>query len=368
MSADRDPAEPDDRRRYRYSVGTQASGEWGARTLAIPVKGAPKNVYGRGAAEATGVSLLPRRNSTDGGGVVVGVVDTGWRPHYWSAGAVLAAPDDLEELDQDGVPGLEHQAGHGTFVSGLVLQQAQAAAVRMERALSGKGTGSTGAVAQAALRLVARGVDVLNLSLGTRDGTPGAPGEPDAEAASRKLMSKLFRLNPDLVVVAAAGNLEEGPKGGYEDDADYWPAALSAEFPNLVAVGAVARSGARAPWSNTGPWVDLVAPGEQLLSTYLFYTPPPGDPDPEAQRYRGWAAWSGTSFATAVVSGQVACTMSQRQVTAQEAVALLRSEAARRVDGVPLVSGQVTLVHDDQLRPGGPPGPAGPLPGPWWRA
>jgi len=365
-----DSARLDRRQHYRYSTGTGDPGKWGARTLAIPVKGAPKNIYGRGAADATGETLLARRNSSDGGGVVVGVVDTGWRPHYWSAGAVLAAPDDLEELDQDGVPGLEHQAGHGTFVSGLVLQQAQAAAVRMERALSGDGSGSTGAVAQAALRLVARGADVLNLSLGTRDGAPGAPGEIDAEAASRLLMDELFGLDPDLVVVAAAGNLDEAADGTCEDAAAYWPAALSgdAAYPNLLAVGALDRYGRWPTWSNFGNWVDLAAPGDQLLSTYLFYTPPPDDPDPHAQRYRGWAAWSGTSFATAVVSGQVARTMSRRQVSGPEAVALLKAEAATRVRNVPVVPGDVQVVPDAHLTAGAHrPGPAAAWLGPWWR-
>ncbi len=364
-------AEPPERRQgYRYSTGTQDPGRWGARTLAIPVKGAPKNVYGRGAADAAGETLLARRNSADGGGVVVGVVDTGWRPHYWSAGAVLAAPDDLEELDQDGVPGLEPQAGHGTFVSGLVLQQAEAVAVRMERALQGDGSGSTGAVAQAALRLVSRGVDVLNLSLGTREGAPGAPGEKSAEAASRLLMDELFGLNPDLVVVAAAGNLDQAADGTYEGSAAYWPAALAADpaYPGLVAVGAVDRHGNWPAWGNDGDWVGLAAPGDQLLSTYLFYTPPPDDPDPHAQRYRGWAAWSGTSFSTAVVSGQVARTMSQRQVSAHEAVAVLTREAGTYARGRPVVAGQVRVVPDQHLTPGAHRAGTGPSwPGPWWR-
>lgn len=372
MRAVADPAATRSRLAYRYSTGSVDPGRWGARTLAIPVKGAPKNIYGRGAADATGETLLARRDSADGGGVVVGVVDTGWRPHYWSAGAVLAAPDDLEELDQDGVPGLEHQAGHGTFVSGLVLQQAQAAAVRMERALSGDGTGSTGAVAQAALRLVARGADVLNLSLGSREGTPGAPGEPPAEATARLLMDELFALRPDLVVVAAAGNLDQRADGSYEGPAAYWPAALAGDpaYPNLLAVGALDRDGRRPVWSNSGPWVDLLAPGDQLLSTYLFYTPPPGDPDPYAQRYRGWAAWSGTSFATAVVSGQVARTMSSRQVAGPEAVALLK--AGPLVGGTPVVPGRVRVVPDAHLTPGAPPADGrqperAAWPRPWWR-
>ncbi|WP_260615393.1 S8 family serine peptidase [Microbispora sp. KK1-11] len=83
-------------------------------------------------------------------------------------------------------------------------------------------------------------------------------------------------------VVACAGNTASSRP--------FWPAAL----PGVVAVGAL-DGDARAGFSAYGPWVDVWAPGVGLVSSFLDY----GD-------FHGYAAWSGTSFAAAVVTGALA--------------------------------------------------------------
>jgi hypothetical protein len=82
-----------------------------------------------------------------------------------------------------------------------------------------------------------------------------------------------------LVVVAAAGN--EG-----REDRRY-PAA----YPSVVGVGAIDRDGKLFRSSNRGPWVELYAPGVEVLSTV------PGS---------AFAFGSGTSLAAAHVTGSLA--------------------------------------------------------------
>lgn len=82
-----------------------------------------------------------------------------------------------------------------------------------------------------------------------------------------------------LVVVAAAGN--EG-----RDERRY-PAA----YPSVIGVGAVDREGRLFPSTNRGPWVELYAPGVEVLSTV------PGS---------AFAFGNGTSLAAAHVTGSLA--------------------------------------------------------------
>lgn len=323
---------------------------WAVDLLSVPVHGAPKNVYGKNAATASAEEMPARRNSSSGGGVLVGVVDTGWRPHEWLNGAVLAAPDDVEALDQDSRPGLEQEAGHGTFISGLILQQAEAAGVWVERALDSSGNGNIQEVGEAAKRLARRGVHILNLSLGTSTRLEEKSDADTNRLAYTQLMRELFEINKDLVVVAAAGNLD----GGQQPGEPVWPAALpTATFPNVIAVGALDRQGnSWASWSNRAPWVDFAAPGSDLLSTYLYHRSTQQELE-TAEDFTGWAYWSGTSFATAVVSGVLARTMTEKACTAPAAVAALRTAARQHTDElhVPVVAATVRLDPDPDPDP-----------------
>src|SRR5690606_27242397 len=80
-------------------------------------------------------------------------------------------------------------------------------------------------------------------------------------------------------VIACAGNTGSSRP--------FWPAAL----PTVIAVGAL-DGGARAAFSAHGPWVDAWAQGVGLTSSFL-----------EFGRFRGYAPWSGASFAAALATG-----------------------------------------------------------------
>ena len=166
------------------------------------------------------------------------VLDTGYTPklHPWLDARVDAAPATLEETDVHPRNGwLDDEAGHGTFIAGLILDRAPTATIRVAKVLDSEGYGSELALAGAILEQAAAGADIVNLSLGcyTHDDQP-----PVA------LAEALRHLPATTVVVAAAGN-----------DATHrplWPAAHK----RAIAVAAVDDRLRRARFSNYGWWVD----------------------------------------------------------------------------------------------------------------
>jgi hypothetical protein len=265
-------------------------------------------------------SLPHVRRERVGDNIGVGVVDTAVdNTHPWFAGLVRGDPAD------DDVSGLllnNNKAGHATFVAGLVLEQAPAANVVVQGALAANGQGATETVIEKALELV-RGkqpdgrhtIDILNLSL-------GCYGTETEKAQFEKLLDDMWAENPNLIVVAAAGNKRPDQTG------PFYPAALSVGRPNLVAVGAACDLTATqwAEFSNQGSNVTFRVCGVGLVSTFLRFTTQSGNPDGR------WATWGGTSFSTAIVSGMIAARMAPgdgaQAKTGPEAVADLLGNAA----------------------------------------
>lgn len=234
------------------------------------------------------------------GEVVAAVLDTGLAPHPWVA---RWYDDDIAETpDADGDGVRDRQAGHGTFVAGLILRHAPGVRLRVLRLLDSDGVSDEAALLRALAGLRGGRTDVVNLSFGGHT-FDDAPPLGLAEA-----------LADFPAVVACAGNTASSRP--------FWPAAL----PGVVAVGALDGDG-RAGFSAYGPWVDVWAPGVGLTSSFLSY----GD-------FRGYATWSGTSFAAAVVTGALARLC--REVPPAEAVRRLLDGGRRVADlGVVVTSG-----------------------------
>lgn len=227
----------------------------------------------------------------------VAVLDTGLSPHPWFDDEewYRAQRSDhiAEVLDADLDYELDSQAGHGTFVAGLVAQRAPDARMRIGRLLGSDGICDelqlVGALADLRAWSSTTGtpIDVVNLSLGgyTFDDRPSP------------LVSNAIRgFGRQTVVVACAGN--------NASDRPFWPAALGP----VVSVAALDPDGAeRAEFSNYGWWVDACAIGEQVSSTFVHFNgpePPSRGADPDL--FRGYASWSGTSFAAPQVAGTIA--------------------------------------------------------------
>lgn len=251
-----------------------------------------------------------------GTGVRVGIVDTGLLDHPWLEGRAQRARGDadLEELHERDPEVFDFEAGHGTFVAGIVLQCAPGAEVFVYGVDDKQGRLDHASLNDAIDFLVRqREVDILNFSFGGF-----AEDSADDVPLLRETLRRAGRHNPDLVMVAAAGNHEDpaNPEPGR-----FFPAAER----DVIGVGALDRTGDQmAGFSNDGDWVDCVAIGDHLLSTHLlegglaFRTPAPNEGDDhthaepvvEKVDFQGYARWSGTSFSAPLVAGAIAARMS----------------------------------------------------------
>ncbi|MGK5522839.1 type VII secretion-associated serine protease mycosin [Micromonospora sp. URMC 107] len=193
-----------------------------------------------------------------GAGVTVAVIDSGVdRRHPQLAGRVL---DGTDLLDPGGDGGRDC-AGHGTGVASIIAAAprdgvafrglapgARILPVRVseQQVVEGRESGRTvsaGDFARAIRWAVDHDADVLNLSVVLY------ADDPAVRAAIG------YAVDRDVVVVAAAGNLHDA------GDPRPYPAA----YDGVLGVGAIGADGARAPFSQTGSYVDLVAPGGDVL-------------------------------------------------------------------------------------------------------
>jgi membrane-anchored mycosin MYCP len=261
----------------------------------------------------------PPRSQGPGRGVRVGVLDTGLSSQQWLAGAWTARYSDLLPIDLK----QPSSAGHATFVSGLVLSQAPGATVEVRRLLDeATGTATSWDAAQQIVDFGSTGLDILNLSFAcfTEDGE-----------APMAIASAIDRLDPRLVVVAAAGN--HGSESGDKGRRPAFPAALD----DVVAVGSVGDDWERSAFSaDKVPWIDVLAPGENVVSTFLTGTYP-GEKDQPDVTFNGFAEWSGTSFSTALVTGLIAAGTVPGRVSARASWDNIRSSLQRGPDGAPPV-------------------------------
>jgi Subtilase family len=220
--------------------------------------------------------------------VLVAVLDTGYDPevpslHKGLSWRVSYLPEDVEvPVGADGY--LAAEAGHGTFIDGIIMRMAPSARIRQVKVLDPAGVTDDVCLAHALRRANA---PVINLSLG---GYTAGDRPPSASAKA------IAALPAGTVVVAAAGNNHSARP--------FYPAAAD----GVIAVGAVdVHDGHvhRAHFSNHGPWVRVYLPGTRVRSTYLqgIWQRPP---DPLPRPMHGTACWNGTSFAAPQLAALIA--------------------------------------------------------------
>ena len=257
---------------------------------------------------------LPHRTRQpgDGKGVTLAVLDTGlFANTLFPPGRVTGLGQVADTWDADGDGFADAESGHGTFVSGLILQVAPAARVLVAKVLNSHGVGDDLDVAKA-MEALPPEVQIVNLSLG---GYTEDDSAPLAIAGALRMM----RARGGAVVAAAGNSGLNRP---------FWPAA----FKSVIGVGATdfGKRWIRPKWSNYGYWVDVATRGSNVASTFDTGTTEAIDENGNKSMlsFDGWARWDGTSFSTPVVAGYLARLMTRQRLTqAEQAVVHLLATA-----------------------------------------
>jgi hypothetical protein len=201
--------------------------------------------------------------------VIVAIVDTGVQADHPDLQGRLVPGINI--VDPNSPP--DDDVGHGTHVAGIIAADVNNnegvagmtwyTKIMPVKALDSSGAGTTYSVAEGIIWATDHGAQVINLSLGNY-------------AQTNFLHDAVkYAFDHGVVLVAASGN-DNTDRPGY-------PAA----YPEVFAVSATDPDDSRASYSNYGDYIDVVAPGTQIASTF------PGS------RY---AALSGTSMACPHVS------------------------------------------------------------------
>lgn len=280
------------------------------------------------------INLGKAQAMASGSGITVAVLDTGFDLGHPALAGRLRAGWDFVDGDADPSEATTTTGagyGHGTHVAGLVAWVAPGARILPLRVLDAEGQGNAWVLAEAMLRAIdpdgnpatADGAQVINLSLaGLQDSKlmrtidklvicvlplPGDTADPlvDLSDAGYDLDRQRCGVQGGALVAAGAGN--DG-----STSLRTWPAAESAY--GLVAVAASNPQGRLASFSNSGNWIALAAPGDQVTSSI------PGG---------GHATCSGTSMATPLVAGAAALVRERfPQLAARDVVRCLVSSGS----------------------------------------
>ncbi len=188
-------------------------------------------------------------NLSNGGGIVVAVLDTGLKTNGNDGIDCVAVGTDIVNLDADPTDG----DGHGTHVSGTIAQStnnaigvaglAHGACIMPVKVLDDNGSGSFADITDGIYYSVNNGARVINMSLGT-NARHGVTSDQFMDPALN------YAYTSGVTVVCASGN------DGSRKNVSY-----PAIYPTTIAVGAVDLQSKVTRYSNKGDNLDIVAPG-----------------------------------------------------------------------------------------------------------
>lgn len=275
---------------------------------------------------------------TMGRGVRVAVIDTGLDTRH------PQLRDAQVERGVNVLPGFpQHDVtdcsgGHGTSVTGVIAAQhvdnvafvgvaPDVTIVPIKQTnTNGDKSGNAAGIAAGIDAAIAAKAQVVNISV-----TVANPGIGLRAAVARAAKN-------NLIIVAAAGNDGQG------QNLPAYPAAYSTEFPNVIAVSASNVDDVIAPFSDTGDYVNVAAPGVKVIV---------------AAPVSGYTELDGTSFAAPYVTGTVALVLGAHpNLSAEQVRNRIEATADRppvsvpdRTYGYGIVNPYlaVTTIRDDSL-------------------
>jgi hypothetical protein len=230
--------------------------------------------------------------SSWGRGTTIAILDTGVAADATFGLTRLRALD----IGLGTTPGNGPEDGHGTAVAALAAGLAgdapgvaPAASLLSIRVTDSSGTSDLFTISQAIVTAVDAGAKIINVSLG------GYSTGPVLDSAIAYATQK------GALIVAAAGNDQAAQLA--------WPAA----DPRVVSVGAIDKAEQQVSFSNSGPQLQLTAPGYGVQTAWL-----------NGQR----VYVDGTSASAPIVAGAIAAVISQNpSLTPQQAADLLARTA-----------------------------------------
>ncbi len=260
-------------------------------------------IDGQSPVDFYGQPSLPRLHLAEahqismGSGVRVAVIDTGIDfAHPAFAGRILSPYYDFLDNDPDPQEMLGGAgSGHGTFVAGLVALAAPGAMIMPLRAFGPDGSGNTFDIARAIRYAADNGAQIINMSFGLLG----------RDAMIEDALSYAYER---VYMVAAAGNDNQY--------AIHFPGARSSK---TLSVTSTDHLDLRAPFSNYHRDIHVSAPGVDLFSAY------PG---------KRWARWSGTSFSTALVTGEAALVLRLNPSLGRKDLNEILTNAGVNIDGL----------------------------------
>ncbi|MEL3971621.1 S8 family peptidase [Rossellomorea oryzaecorticis] len=222
------------------------------------------------------------KNGYKGNGITVAVLDTGCDVNHPDLKGKVKGYRNFTDDDDGAEDNVTDYSGHGTHVAGTiaanedgqgVIGVAPLADLLVIKVLAGsRGSGKYDWIVNGIQYAIDQGADVISMSLG---------GPSDYDPLHEVIQRAV---DANILVVCAAGN--EGDSNSTTDEFSY-----PASYNEVISVGSIDLQRNSSYFTNSNNEVDLVAPGEKILSTI------PGDK---------YAKLSGTSMAAPHVSGALA--------------------------------------------------------------
>lgn len=220
-------------------------------------------------------------NKTKGKGVTVAVLDTGCDSIHPDLQEQIIGGRNFTDDDESNPDIFLDYNGHGTHVAGTIAAQqndngvvgvAPEASLLIVKVLNKRGSGQYEWIINGINYAIEQKADIISMSLG------GPNDMPELHEAIKIAISN------NILVVCAAGNEGDG-----DDLTDEF--AFPGCYNEVICVGAINLERNSSDFTNSHNEIDLVAPGEKILSTYL----------------KGkYATLSGTSMAAPHASGALA--------------------------------------------------------------